>query len=168
MRARAKPLLAALAVAATLAGCGDIAGLLGWRPPTIVERHGLSYQLFVSESPYYFDTYDYRIRVTNTSRHSIERWLPGQCAVRLRAYRDGDWGRPAWDSCRWGCSCLFDRGIWVRLRPGEAVEPWWGEVWSDLILERRLAPGRYHLAAVVRADGRDFEILGLPEMWLGH
>jgi len=160
--ARAKPALLLATVA--LAGCGDITGIFHGRPPTIVERYGLSYQVMVSESRYYYDVFEYRIRITNTSHHTIERRLPYDMASP-RVYRDRHWRRPVWDPCGRGC----DRWGWrddvrIRLRPGEAVEGWWGEVYTGDFARYR--GGVYHLALVIDTGRHRFEVLGLPEMWV--
>ena len=151
----------ALAGVALLAGCVDILGIVGHRPPSIVERDGLSYQVIVSESPYDYDAFEYRVRITNTSRSTIERWLPTRMA-HPRVYRDDRWSRPVWDDCDWGCSYHgYDR-VPVRLRRGEAIEGWWGEVWARDFADR--SGGRYHLTLVIDTGRDRFEVLGLPEL----
>lgn len=156
---------ALMLVAAGVAGCDGVFGIFDRRPPTLVERDGLSYQLIVSESPHYYDTYEYRLRITNTSWHTIDRWLPGACMVAPRVYRDGHWSRPVWDPCRWGCSCRYWNDVRVRLRPGDALEGWWGEVWAGDVLGGHYRGGVYHLTAVIETGHHRFEVLGLPEMW---
>ena len=144
-----------------LAGCGDLTGLLDHRPPSIVERDGFSYQVIVSESPYSQDAFEYRVRITNTSRGTIERWLPRRL-VTPRVYRDGDWRRPVWDPCDWGCYDPYSSDVRVRLRPGDAIEGWWGEVHARDF--RRGGERVYHLVLAVDTGRDRFEVLGLPEL----
>lgn len=153
-------LLTLLGALVLVAGCDDLTGLWGRRPPTIVERDGLSYQVVVSESPYSYDSFEYRIRVTNTSSRTIERWLPAGLA-RPRVYEDGRWSRPVWDACEWGCGGYDYGGRWLRLRRGEAVEGWWGEVWAG---DFAYYGGSriYHLVVVIDTGRNRFEVLGLP------
>ncbi len=162
--ARARALPALLLATVALAGCGDITGIFHGRPPTIVARHGLSYQVMVSESRYYYDVFEYRIRITNTSRHTIERWLPHDMGVP-RVYRDRHWHRPVWDACGWGCDGWGWRDdVRIRLRPGEAVEGWWGEIHAGDFARYR--GGVYHLALVIDTGRHRFDVLGLPELWV--
>lgn len=155
-----------LAAPLLLGGCDSLVGIFDHKPPSLVERDGLSYQLMVSESPYDRDVYEYRVRVTNTSRHTIEARLPGACMVTPRVYREGHWGRPVWEPCHWDCGCRYRDDVWLRLRPGEAVEGWWGEVWAGDILAGRHRGGSYYLAADIETGRHRFEVLGLPELWL--
>lgn len=155
--------LTAFTGVALLAGCVDILGIVGHRPLTIVERDGLSYQVIVTESPHDYDAFEYRVRITNTSRSTIERSLPARLA-HPRVYRDEHWSRPVWDDCAWGCGYHdYDR-VAVRLRRGEAIEGWWGEVWARDFAERR--GGVYHLTLVIDTGRNRFEVLGLPELWV--
>ncbi len=155
-----------LASASVLAGCGDLTGIFHGRPPTLVERHGLSYQVIVSPSRYYYDVYEYRIRVTNTSHHTVERWLPAHMA-RPRVYHEDHWGRPVWDPCHWGCDWWGRRDdVWIRLRPGQAVEGWWGDVWTEDFVGSRHYGGVYHLTLIIDTGRHRFEVLGLPEIWV--
>ncbi len=154
-----------LAVAAVvlLAGCDDLVGIWDHRPPSYVEREGLSYQVIVTESRYAYDAYEYRIRITNTSHHTIERWLPGGL-VSPRIYRDGHWSRPVWERCRYHCGD-YGGGTWLRLRRGEAVEGWWGEVYArDFASYSRRGP--YHLTVMIDTGHDRFEVLGLPELYV--
>ncbi|MDX1673752.1 MAG: hypothetical protein R3314_03025 [Longimicrobiales bacterium] len=151
--------LTAVATAVLLTGCVDLVGLIDGRPDSYVERDGLSYQVIVDESPYDYDVFEYRIRITNTSHRTIERSLP----VRLgtpRVYRDERWSHPVWNACDWGCEYYGDR-VRIRLRAGEAVEGWWGEVWAGDFARYR---GTYHLVLLIDTGRHRFEVLGLPEL----
>lgn len=147
---------------ALLVGCADLTGILDRRPSSFVERDGLSFQVIVSESRYAYNTFEYRVRITNTTRGTIERWVPVRLA-RPRVYRDGRWRRPVWDPCAWGCGDSYGDRVRIRLRRGEAVEGWWGEVRA-----RDFASGSYgrvyHLATVIDTGRHRFEVLGLPEL----
>lgn len=152
---------AALGALVLLAGCADLLGIIGGRPPSIVERDGLSYQVIVSESRYDYDAFEYRIRITNTSRSTIERWLPRGMA-RARIYRDDRWTRPVWDECDWGCDTYSGGQVAVRLRRDEAIEGWWGEVRTrDFASYGR---GIYYLTVLIDTGRNRFEVLGLPEL----
>jgi hypothetical protein len=148
-----------LGLAVLSAGCEELTGLWNHRPPTIVERDGLSYQVLVSESVYSRDAFEYRIRVTNTSSRTIERRLPRDLA-RPRVYRDDRWSRPVWDPCSWGCGWYDPDRVWIRLRRGEAVEGWGGEVWARDFADYR--GGLYHLVTLIDTGRDRFEVLGLP------
>ena len=143
------------------AGCADLTGLLGYRPSSLVERDGLSYQVIVSESRYSYDAFEYRIRVTNTSYQTVERWLPARMGTP-RVYRDGQWGRPVWDPCDWGCDGYHGSDVRIHLRRGEAVEGWWGEVRARDFAAYR--GGTYHLTLVIDTGRDRFEVLALPEI----
>lgn len=149
--------LVPVVVLAAVAGCGDLVGLLDLRPRSYVERDGLSYQVIVSESPYAYDAYEYRLRVTNTGYRTIERWLPADLAT-ARVYRDGRWTYPVWSSCEYGCDIRSDE-VRIRLDRGEAVEGWGGEVWTGDFAHRS---GVYHLVLEVDTGDDRFEVLGLP------
>lgn len=151
----------ALGAAVLLVGCADLTGLIDGRPDSWVERDGLSYQVIVSESPYSYDAFEYRVRVTNTSHRTIERSLPRRMASP-RIYRDGRWHRPVWDPCGWGCGDYYGDRVWVRLRRGEAVEGWWGEVYAREFAYSR--GGTYYLTLLIDTGRDRFEVLGLPEI----
>lgn len=153
--------ITALAPVFLLTGCIDLTGLLDRRPPSIVERDGLSYQVMVTESRYSYGAYEYRVRITNTSHHTIERWLP-RTMVTPRVYRDGHWTRPVWDPCGWSCGDYFGSTVRVRLRRGEAVEGWWGEVRARDFGSH--GARIYHLVLVIDTGRDRFEVLGLPEL----
>lgn len=142
-----------------LAGCEELTGIWGGRPPTIVERDGLSYQVLVTESPYSYESFEYRIRVTNTSSRTIEGYLPRELG-QPRVYRDGYWSRPVWDACDWGCGYRDSDRLWIRLRRGEALEGWGGEVWARDFADYR--GGTYHLVLSIDTGRDRFEVLGLP------
>lgn len=153
--------LPVLAAVILLAGCYDLVGLWDHRPPSYVERDGLSYQVIVTEARYAHDAFEYRVRITNTSHGTIDRWLPDDLA-HPRVYREGRWSRPVWDPCDWGCGS-WGRQVRVRLRPGEAVEGWGGRVSArDFAYHHR--GGTYHLAVMIDTDRHRFEVLGLPEL----
>lgn len=151
--------LVVLGTLVLVAGCDELTGLWAGRPATIVERDGLSYQVVVTESPYTYDSFEYRVRVTNTSSRTIERYLPRDLA-HPRVYRDEYWSRPVWDGCGWGCGSYDRDRLWVRLRRGEAVEGWGGEVWARDFADYR--GGIYHLVLVIDTGRDRFEVLGLP------
>lgn len=153
--------ISALGALVLLAGCVDLLGIVSGRPPTIVERDGLSYQVIVSESRYDYDAFEYRVRITNTSRSTIERWLPSRMA-RARIYRDERWTSPVWDACRWGCDSYDQDQVPIRLRRGEAIEGWWGEVRARDFAS--YGSGVYHLTVVIDTGRNRFEVLGLPEL----
>ena len=132
----------AIAAVAVLTGCGDLIALIDRAPPSIVERDGLSYQVVVAESRYSYDTFEYRLRITNTSYGTVERWLPSDLA-HPRVYREGRWLEPVWDPCGWGCRFDYGRENRVRLRRGEAIEGWGGQVRARDFA--RCHGGVYHL-----------------------
>lgn len=152
---------AAIVAVAVTAGCEDMTGLFDHRPASYVERDGLSYQVIVTESRYTYDAFEYRVRITNTSHRTIERWLPYDLASP-RIYRDGRWTRPVWDPCRYHCGDYGSR-VRVRLRRGDAVEGWGGEVRTRDFASRSHG-GTYHLTVVIDTGRDHFEILGLPEI----
>lgn len=154
---------AALAAVALLTGCVDLVGFIDGRPPSYVERDGLSYQVIVTESSYAYDAFEYRIRVTNTSHHTIDRWLPEDLA-RPRVYRDGRWSRPVWDACDYGCG-YRGRDVRIRLYEGEAVEGWGGVIRASEFASYR-RDGLYHLAVLIDTGRHRFEVLGLPELYI--
>lgn len=161
MRARHANRLIVLSAAVLLTGCVDLVGLFDGRPDSYVERDGLSYQVIVSESQYAYDTFEYRLRITNTSRRTIERGLP-EDMVTPRVYRDGQWSRPVWSPCRSYCGG-WGRDVRIWLRPGEAIEGWWGEVDAQAFASHSRY-GVYHLTLMVDTGRDRFEVLGLPEI----
>lgn len=163
MRSTQNARWAVLAAAVMLTGCVDLVGLIDARPPSYVERDGLSYQVIVTESPYAYDAFEYRIRVTNTSRHTIDRWLPEDLAYP-RVYRDGRWRRPVWDACDRDCG-YWGRDVRIRLREGEAVEGWAGVIRASEFASYR-SGGLYYLAVVIDTGRHRFEVLGLPELYI--
>jgi hypothetical protein len=160
-RIRTVAALVGLAPAVALTACVDLTGLLDHRPPSIVERDGLSYQVIVTPSRYSYDAYEYRVRITNASHRTVERWLPRRL-VSPRVYRDGDWSRPVWDPCEWSCGGHYRDEVRVRLRRGDAIEGWWGEVRGRDF--RRHNTRVYHLVLVIDTGHHRFEVLGLPEL----
>jgi hypothetical protein len=95
-----------------------------------------------------------RLVATNSRGGPIHTELAGGCMLWPRAYREGAWGTPAWDSRRIIDVCTMDAVI-LHLAAGEASRPdlWRYALRHAEILGDTLPEGEYRIGATIYPDG---------------